>query len=86
MNIIKMSIKIEFERIFQAWDNNESSSDVYHLILYWINKYKDEIKTKEDIEDIYERMITDDSTNDIVEDFIYGERYYNLRLEVQNII
>lgn len=81
-----MSIKIEFERIFQAWDNNESSSDVYHLILYWINKYKDEIKTKEDIEDIYERMITDDSTNDIVEDFIYGERYYNLRLEVQNII
>ncbi len=86
MNIIKMSIKIEFERIFQAWDNNESSSDVYHLILYWINKYKDEIKTKKDIEDIYERMITDDSTNDIVEDFIYGERYYNLRLEVQNII
>jgi len=86
MNIIKMSIKIEFERIFEAWDNNESSSDIYHLILYWINKYKDEIKTKEDIEDIYERMNTNDSTNDIVEDFIYGEKYYKLRLEVQNII
>lgn len=55
---------------------------ITYLILYWINKYKDEIKTKEDIEDIYERMIT----NDIVEDFIYGERYYNLRLEIQNII
>lgn len=80
-----MSIIIEFNNIFVAWNNNESSSDIYHMILYWMNKYKDNIKSQDEIEDIYERMNNDDSTNDIVEDFIYG-KYSKLREEFKHFI
>lgn len=80
-----MSIKIEFDNIFSAWEHNESSSDIYHMILYWMNKYKHNIKSKDEIEDIYERMNNDVSTNDIVEDFIYG-KYSKLREEFKHFI
>ena len=33
------------------------------------------------LSDIYKRMINNDSTQDIVEDFIYGEKYSKLRKE-----
>jgi hypothetical protein len=77
------NILIDFNNIFMAWDNNVSSSDIYHMILNWINQYKDEINSKNEIENILERMNSDDSSNDIVEDFIYGNIYQKLRDEFQ---
>lgn len=73
---------LNFEHIFDAWKNQVSTSDVYELILDWINNHEDEIMNHEMLDliyDIKERMSSGDETNDIVEDFIYGEQYENLR-------
>ena len=70
-----------FEKIFDAWDDNESSSEIYHMILDFITTYKDEIKSQDLANDILKRMEDNDSTNDIVEDVIYGDVYEELRNE-----
>jgi len=77
------NILIDFNNIFIAWDNNVSSSDIYHMILNWINQYGNDINSKNEIENILERMNSNDSSNDIVEDFIYGNIYQKLRDEFQ---
>ena len=75
------TMRRDFIKIFSAWNDNASSSDIYHTILDWITKYKDLIKSKNDINDILDRMNSDESINPIVEDFIYGDRYKDLRNE-----
>ena len=75
-----MTVNNDYKRILDAWDNNVGQNDIYHMILYWINSYKSEIKCVEEIDDILERMNSNDETNDIVEDFIYG-KYSGLRSE-----
>lgn len=73
----------EYNNIIKAWDNNVSSNDIYHMILYWINTYKNEIKNEtvlELVDDILDRMNNKDETNDIVEDFIYGSKYEPIRI------
>ena len=77
------NILIDFNNIFMAWDNNVSSSDIYHMILNWINQYGNDINSKNEIENILERMNSNDSSSDIVEDFIYGNIYQKLRDEFQ---
>lgn len=75
-------ISKEYNNIFKSWKENVSSSDIYHMILYWINTYKDEITDSyvlELLEDVLYRMNNDDETNDIVEDFIYGSKYESIR-------
>lgn len=75
-------ISKEYNNIFKSWKDNVSSSDIYHMILYWINTYKDEITDSyvlELLEDVLYRMNNDDETNDIVEDFIYGSKYESIR-------
>jgi hypothetical protein len=74
-------IEKEYCAIHEAWDNNVSSSDVYHMILYWLEKWGNRIIDEEAVEDILRRMEEGDSTNDIVEDFIYGECYAQLRAQ-----
>lgn len=71
----------DFLEIFSAWNKNISSSDIYHMILDWITIYKDLIKSKKEIDNILKRMDKNDSLNEIVEDFIYGDCYKNLRKE-----
>jgi hypothetical protein len=53
------------------------------MILYFLDNYKELIKTQKDVYDIYRRMSDNDETNDIVEDFIYGDRYKILRNEFE---
>jgi hypothetical protein len=48
--------KIEFNNIIKAWDSNKSHSDIYSMINEWILKYYDNIKSKEDINNILLRM------------------------------
>lgn len=77
--------KKSFYHIFEAWNDNESSSDIYHMILDWITKNKNLItdeKSLEIIDDIKERMDNNDETTDIVEDFIIGYRYDYLRTSI----
>ena len=70
-----------FQKILDAWDDNESSSEIYHMILDFITIYKDKIKHQDLANDIIKRMEDNDSTNDIVEDVIYGDVYEELRNE-----
>jgi hypothetical protein len=75
-------ISEDYDNILIAWDENISSSDIYHMILNWINTYKNEIAVREvldSLEDILERMSNNYSTNDIVEDFIYGSKYETIK-------
>ena len=66
-------------KIFEAWKEEESSSDIYHMILDWINKnqqfLKHDKKASSIIEEILTRMESNDETNDIVEDFVVGYKY-----------
>ncbi len=79
------SVKNEFNKIIKAWIDEASHSDIYHMILKWIESNKDILydnnNVRDDIEDIYVRMNRDDDIRDIVEDFIYRERYSKLREE-----
>jgi len=70
-----------FQQILDAWNDNESPSEIYHMILDFITTYKDEIKNQDLANDILKRMEDNDSTNDIVEDVIYGDVYEDLRNE-----
>jgi hypothetical protein len=70
-----------FQKILDAWDNDESMSDIYHMILDFITIYKVEIKQQDLANDILKRMEDNNSTNDIVEDVIYGDVYEDLRNE-----
>lgn len=80
-----LQIKSEFNNIINVWIKGYSHNDIYHMILAWIehniNELSLNINTKDSINDIYKRMINNDSTQDIVEDFIYGEKYSKLRKE-----
>ena len=64
-------------------DTNQN--DIYHMILNLINEYESSINNKSLIEDIRERMNNDDETNNIVEDFINGHVYKELRKELSSI-
>jgi hypothetical protein len=74
--------KKEFNNIMKAWDDNKSHSDIYHMINEWILKYCDNINSKEDINDILLRMTDGEELIEIVEDFVYGECYKNIRIEM----
>lgn len=75
----------EFLNIFVKWENGSNYNDIYHMILYWINNHMDHIKKYNNksyynsMKHILERIKNNDETNNIVEDFIYGNRYKELR-------
>lgn len=73
-----------FQKILEAWEDNESSSEIYHMILDFITTYKDTIKNQDLANHILKRMEDNDSTNDIVEDVIYGDVYEELRNECRD--
>ncbi len=76
------SVVKEYKDILKAWDDDKSSSDIYHMILYWIEKVMPQVNSPEVeklMEDILRRMDADDSTNDIVDDFLNSSQYAKLR-------
>ena len=76
-----MSAKEEYDLILNTW-NHTNYSKIYHMIVNWIVKHKDVIKSKKDIKSIAGRM--SDPTQelqDIVSDFLEGKEYKNLREE-----
>ena len=75
----------DFQNILTAWMKDTNQNDIYHMILNLINEYESSINNKSLIEDIRERMNNDDETNNIVEDFINGHVYKELRKELSSI-
>ena len=70
-----MTLLQAYKSIHSAWDSQESSSDIYHMILEWIQVYRpDEVypEIAVEVQDWMRRALKDGATNDLVEDFIYG--------------
>jgi len=77
-----MSVKKEFNLIFKRFNEQANYSTTTAMLVAWIQKYKDDIQSKDDIDDIVLRI--EDPTEevqDIIDDFLYGDRYKNLRNE-----
>ncbi len=73
--------KSDYLKILDAWDNDVSSSDIYHMLLDWINTYIENIYDHNAVEDmnmILENMKSTSSAKDIVEDFVDGKKYISL--------
>lgn len=80
-----MNIYESYQFILRAWNDGVSSSDIYHMIVDWIEEAKDRLKTgaaKKEALELWDRFETSDSINDIVEDFVYGDRYSGIRQEM----
>lgn len=76
------TIYTAYQDIQDAWDNDQSASDIYHMILDWIEVWKPEIHTPEIarlIKEYLQRCYDDEETYNLVEDFIYGDRYAHIR-------
>lgn len=69
----------EYQLIVQAWIDNQSMSDIYDMIVRWVDRHKNQ-DMLDLTNDIMKRACSNDSINDIVEDFIYGKKYEALRL------
>lgn len=68
-----------FRVIINGWNMGMSSSDLYHMIISWMDGFKSEIDAKDEIDRFMSRAENNDSTNDLVEDFIYGVGCVNIR-------
>jgi hypothetical protein len=77
-----MSIKKEFNYIFEQFNKTGNYSSTCDRLISWIEKYKDNIKTISDINDILHRVgDPTDELQDIIDDFISGSKYKTLRNE-----
>ncbi len=79
---LQMTLLQAYKSIHSAWDSQESSSDIYHMILEWIQVYRPEEvypEITEEVQDWMRRALNDASTNDLVEDFIYGAACKTIR-------
>jgi hypothetical protein len=77
-----MDVYTSYKKILTAWSKNASMSDIYHMIIDWINTYKPEEVAPSIaplIKDFMQRALDGDETNDLVEDFIYGDQYVGIR-------
>lgn len=57
-------------------------SDIYHMIIDWITFVKPAMAvpaTEPVLKEFVERALAGEETNNLVEDFIYGDRYAELR-------
>lgn len=73
--------KSDYINILDAWENNVSHCDIYHLLLNWINTYIENIYDHNAVKDmniILNRIKNDDSMYDIVESFVVGKEYISL--------
>jgi hypothetical protein len=75
----------DFQNIMTAWMKDTNTNDIYHMILDLLNEHKNSIINGDLLEEILQRMNSNDETKDIVEDFVYGDKYFNLRKELSSI-
>jgi hypothetical protein len=66
------------DHIIEQWNNGTSSSDIYHLILQLLQSCRS-LQYMIEMQHIFDRMTKNDSTTDIVSDFIYSDFYKPLR-------
>ena len=74
--------KEAFSEIMHAWMHNASMSDMYHMILNWMQDHKPEEvfpHVSADVKEWLQRAEDGDETNDLVEEFVYGDQYAELR-------
>ncbi len=76
-------LKRDYDQIIDYWKKGDNIIEIYHLILYWIQNYKKIIKSQDDINDIYSRMLGNETADLIVLDFMYSEKYIKLRNECE---
>ena len=74
-------IKTEFLEIIFVWTKGDSYPDIYTMLVLWLSKHKNEIKTQTEVTEILQRMDSDE-LKEIVEDVLVGMRYFNLRKEI----
>jgi hypothetical protein len=75
----------EYLMIHKAWNDAESYGDIYDMIVDWIEEYMDSLKTNEarkEANELWDRFESSDDTKEIVEDFIHGDRYAEIRREM----
>lgn len=73
--------KSDYINILDAWENNVSHCDIYHMLLNWINTYIENIYDHNAVKDmniILNRIKNDDNMYDIVESFVVGKKYISL--------
>jgi hypothetical protein len=76
-------IKTEFLEIMFAWTKGDSYPDIYTMLVIWLSKHKNEIRTKDEVTEILQRMDSD-GIKEIVEDVLVGMKYFKLRKEILN--
>jgi hypothetical protein len=68
--------------IFKNFGNTNSYSSTLFLIVEWMNKYKNIITNKPAIIDFLDRVRDPtEEIQDIVDDFLYSDKYRELRNE-----
>jgi len=75
-----MAIKDEYREIKRRWQDGLSNADLYGLIVTWISKYKMIIRSPS-LPHLISRLCTDEIEY-IINDFIFGEVYADLRDEM----
>ena len=73
-----------FNNIINDWNNNFRIDYVYYSIIYWLEDFEDTIIAINDVNDIFTRINNNESIQDIIADFVYGDCYVVLRQEVIN--
>ena len=79
--MVDKEIKTKFLEIIFAWTKGDSYPDIYTMLVLWLLTYKDEIKTKDEVTEILQRMESDE-LKEIVEDVLVGMKYFKLRKEI----
>lgn len=76
-------MKREYASIVKKYQNEEGYGDIYFCISSFLERYKHVIKSQSDRLHILERMESDESTEEIVQDFLFSLIYYDLRQEFE---
>jgi transposase-like protein len=71
------------DKIMEAWETGVHQTDIYHMILELLQKQ--EYKNQDLVVEILDRMSSNEETNDIVQDFIYDNKYKLLRKELTSM-
>ncbi len=77
-------VKEGYRAIQRAWVLGESHSDIYTMIVDWIMMFDTTIQSRDELNDLFHRIEDGDELKEIVEDFIYGIRYVNMRTEFES--
>lgn len=72
---------VGYPAIVNAWYTGDSMNDIYHMILDFLEGIRDtaDASIQTEVNDWLMRAKRGDETNDLVEEFIYGESYHGIR-------